>query len=68
MKTISRYAIVIAGAVDNVICWDGDTVTWSPPADAIMVKLTDQPCDIGWSYAGAGIFTQPAPDASEGNG
>jgi hypothetical protein len=39
--TTQNYFVVEADVVTNNVVWDGDTNTWQPPADAIMLVQTD---------------------------
>tara|TARA_R100000149_G_C5735822_1_gene52321 strand:- start:150 stop:473 length:324 start_codon:yes stop_codon:yes gene_type:complete len=61
-KTImtKRYAIVdSSNIVKNVIIWDGNTLTWQPPAGTICVALGTDRTAIGMSYNkdGSGVGT-----------
>lgn len=33
----SRWAVIEAGQVTNIVLWDGDPQTWTPPANADLV-------------------------------
>lgn len=37
----SSYAVIENGIVTNLIVWDGNTQTWTFPADALVVKVDD---------------------------
>jgi hypothetical protein len=50
MDEPSRYALVAAGVVVNVILWDGNADTWSPPDGTTAVECPDE-AGIGWTYA-----------------
>jgi hypothetical protein len=39
--TVQNYFVVQADVVTNLVIWDGDTNTWTPPADAIMLVQAD---------------------------
>lgn len=48
-----QYAIVENGVVTNMILWDGDTESWSPPAGISAVSVADGlEIGIGWAYNG----------------
>ena len=56
-----RHAIILAGVVENIALWDGET-DWTPPAGASVVALADgDACDIGWSYDGTVLSPPGAP-------
>jgi hypothetical protein len=57
---MARYAMVDdgSGIVVNVIEWDGNTQTWTPPDGYTMVKDTKGEAGPGFSYAN-GTFTPP---------
>ena len=44
--TVQNYLQVQNGVVTNVCLWDGDTNTWQPPADAIMLVQATTPCMV----------------------
>jgi hypothetical protein len=54
-----RSAVIRDGIVDNIIELD-DQATYTPAAGIELVTLTDEPCDIGWTYNGQ-TFTDPNP-------
>lgn len=58
---MSSYAIVENGIVTNVVEWDGNTDTWSPPdgSQQILIEGDANP-QIGLGYSN-GVFEQPAP-------
>lgn len=45
----ARYALVSEGVVVNVVLWDGDTRTWSPPEGTVAVKCSDE-VGVGWTF------------------
>ena len=61
---MSRYAIVEDNKVTNLIEWDGNTGTWTPPTDATMVLVEerDYGVGIGQDYDGTKIVVPPEPD------
>ncbi|PTT74646.1 hypothetical protein DBR26_00240 [Pseudomonas sp. HMWF007] len=65
MATISNYAMVAEGKVINLIVWDGDTESWSPPEDVAVVKLrANQRVDIGDLYDGSSFTAVGDPWAA----
>lgn len=52
-----RYALIVAGIVENVVLWDGVT-PWEAEGDA--VACSDEVA-IGWTYDGE--FAAPVTDA-----
>jgi hypothetical protein len=44
--TTQTYLQIENGVVTNVCLWDGDTNTWQPPADAIMLVKSTTPCMV----------------------
>jgi hypothetical protein len=48
--TIQNYCLIDANnTVDNVVLWDGDTTTWTPPVDhAYVVQATTPSRDWAW--------------------
>jgi len=61
---MSKYAIVESNKVTNIVEWDGDTETWTPPTGSTMVAIgvTDYGVDIGQDYDGTKIVVPPEPD------
>ena len=61
---MSKYAIVESNKVTNIVEWDGDTETWTPPTGSTMVAIgvTDYGVDIGQDYDGTKIVVLPEPD------
>ena len=61
---MSKYAIVESNKVTNIVEWDGDTETWTPPTGATMVAIgvTDYGVDIGQDYDGTKVVVPPEPD------
>ena len=61
---MSRYAIVEDNKVTNLIEWDGETSTWTPPTGATMVAIgvTDYGVDIGQDYDGTKIVVPDSVD------
>tara|TARA_B100000925_G_C21693312_1_gene339160 strand:+ start:99 stop:464 length:366 start_codon:yes stop_codon:yes gene_type:complete len=49
---MANYAIIENQTIINVIEWDGDTNTWSPPDGSISVLLDTPSIGIGDSYIG----------------
>ena len=41
--TTQNYLIIENNVVTNVCLWDGDTQTWTPPIDAIMLVQSITP-------------------------
>ena len=39
--TISQYLIIENNIVTNIVIWDGNTQTWTPPADSIQLIQAD---------------------------
>ncbi|WP_321785086.1 hypothetical protein [Burkholderia pyrrocinia] len=55
-----KYAIVRNGEVENVIQWDGDESTWTPPEGSEAILLPDDtPVGPDYLYDG-NIFSAPA--------
>lgn len=57
---MNTYAIVINGAVENLVLWDGNANYWSPPSGstAVLVPASTGAISIGWTYSG-GQFSAP---------
>lgn len=54
-----RYAVIEAGIVTNIIVWNGNTATWSPPPQVVTVPLpSDSMVTIGATYDGE-TFSNP---------
>lgn len=65
------YALMEGGAVTNLVLWDGNTATWSPPegTQAVLIEEGDSSAQIGATYDGSKFIApvvQPveAPDAN----
>lgn len=59
---MSRYAHVCDGVVDTVSLWDGNTYTWQPPDNCVMVPLADdQAVSPGDLYDGQNFTPGEAP-------
>lgn len=56
----NTYAIIQSGVVVNVVVWDGDAKTWSPPegATSVIIPAGIALC-VGWLYDGTS-FQSPA--------
>jgi hypothetical protein len=65
MAVVGRYAMVepTNHIVVNVIEWDGDVATWSPPADCDMVPDPDMKAGPGYTYED-GVFKPPSKEAA----
>jgi len=61
---MSKYAIVEDNKVTNIVEWDGDTGTWTPPTGSTMVAIgaTEYGVSIGQDYDGTKIVVPPEPD------
>ncbi len=61
---MSKYAIVEDNKVTNIVEWDGDTDTWTPPTGSTMVAIgaTEYGVNIGQDYDGTKIVIPPEPD------
>ena len=61
---MSKYAIVEDNKVTNIVEWDGDTGTWTPPTGSTMVAIgaTEYGVNIGQDYDGTKIVIPPEPD------
>ena len=44
--TVQAYLIVENNVVTNNVMWDGDTQTWTPPADSIQLVTATTPAMI----------------------
>ena len=44
--TTQNYLMIQANVVTNVCVWDGDTNTWTPPADATMLVQDTTPAMV----------------------
>jgi hypothetical protein len=44
--TTQQYFVVEENVVTNSVIWDGDTQTWTPPADATMLVSDTTPAMI----------------------
>jgi hypothetical protein len=47
--TTQNYLVVENNVVTNICVWDGDTNTWTPPADATMLIQADTQAKV-WAY------------------
>lgn len=47
--TINQYAVVENGVVSNVVLWDGNEETWSPPVGS-TVNLIPEGIEAGIGY------------------
>lgn len=54
----TRYAMIRAGRVENVVLWDGDT-EWSPGPEWFVLDCPDF-VGPGWTYH-EGDWTAPPP-------
>ena len=62
---MTRYALVRGEEITNVVLWDGDESTWSPPEGTRAVEVPDGwPVDTRWTYDGES-FVEPAPPEEE---
>ena len=61
---MSKYANVEDNKVTNIVEWDGDTGTWTPPTGSTMVAIgaTEYGVNIGQDYDGTKIVIPPEPD------
>jgi hypothetical protein len=57
-----RYAMIHedSGFVVNVILWDGNEETWSPPEGYIMVEDTEGAAGPGYTYADETFVPPPS--------
>ena len=54
------YALVESGGIVNVVLWDGNAETWSPPTGQQAIHIPDgSNAAIGWTWNGAS-FEPPA--------
>lgn len=54
---MARYALVDSTNIAvNVIEWDGDTVTWTPPEGLTAVAIGTSQVGIGMTYTGTGFI------------
>jgi len=44
--TTQNYLMIEANVVTNVCVWDGDTSTWTPPADVTMLVQATTPAMV----------------------
>lgn len=50
------FAVVENGVVANIVVWDGDTETWSPPEGSIVIPIPEGVvAGIGCRYDGSTI-------------
>jgi hypothetical protein len=54
--TTQNYLIVENNIVNNVCVWDGDTSTWTPPADSIQLIQATTPAIV---WVGTKVEVQP---------
>lgn len=59
--SVERWAMIKDGVVVNVCLWDGNTATWTPPADVEMQPAPDEVA-IGWTYDGEWHRPEPTPE------
>ena len=55
--TIQNYLVVESNAVTNVVVWDGNTETWTPPNDAIMLVQSTTPTMVWEKTKVDGVVT-----------
>lgn len=57
---MSEYAMIKDGIVENVVIWDGDLDTWSPPEGYVMIEIKPEygQVSIGDNYKD-GEFSTP---------
>jgi hypothetical protein len=41
-----NYLVIQSNVVANICVWDGDTSTWTPPADALMLVKETTECMV----------------------
>ena len=44
--TIQTYLIIESNVVTNAVAWDGNTQTWTPPADSIQLIQATTPAMV----------------------
>jgi hypothetical protein len=44
--TTQNYLVIENNAVTNVVVWDGNTESWTPPSDAVMLILETTPAMV----------------------
>lgn len=47
--TIQNYLIIENNVVTNIVLWDGNPQTWTPPSDSIQLVQSTTP-DMVWVY------------------
>ena len=55
--TIQNYLVIENNAVTNVCVWDGNTDTWTPPIDAIMLVQSTTPAMVWEKTKVDGVIT-----------
>lgn len=58
MSNAIRYAMIKDNVVQNVCLWDGDTSTWSPPDDMLVIPAPDY-VGVGWGYEDGNWISPP---------
>lgn len=54
---MNNYAIVTDGVVSNIVVWNGDTDTWSPPEGSQAVPVPEGlAISIGDTYSDQGFL------------
>lgn len=56
----NRYAIIVAGVVENVVLWDGESMCDEIPEDAIQLPA-NSPVGPGYAYEGGNFVAPPDP-------
>jgi hypothetical protein len=65
---MNTYALIESGVVTNMVIWDGNTATWSPPEGAQAVATEDgDGAQIGATYDGS-KFIAPEVQPAEAPG
>jgi hypothetical protein len=55
--TTQNYLVVENNVVTNLVVWDGNTQTWTPPANAIMLVQATTPAMVWEATVVDGVIT-----------
>jgi len=59
---VENWAVILGDTVVNVVLWDGDTSTWSPPEGYIMAVIpAGSAATVGWGWDGTNFVAPSVP-------
>ncbi|MCX9322017.1 tail fiber assembly protein [Escherichia coli] len=63
---MSKFAVIQAGVVSNIIMWDGEDSTFTKAIDGGLIAIpTGTLAGIGWSYDGKTFTPPPEPEKTQ---